>query len=129
MEAGGDEALYWLLKAGVLVVEVAEFHAWYHSERERGKWPSQRSRAKPRQGRATKQTDALRNSVLAMVHDGKWNAETDTIAELGKLLGGPRKIDVPSVDTLARLVDNLFKETGEPGLHRKLRSRPIRRSD
>jgi hypothetical protein len=56
-----------------------------------------------------------------LVHDEKWNAEINSIAELERLLQQESQAGIPSPDTLARLVDDLFKETGKPGLHRRPR--------
>jgi hypothetical protein len=127
----GDEKLFALLRSGVLVVRKTEFGDWYRSERARGRWPSQRSPSPKRRsvGRPSKQTD-LRNAVLALAREGAWNGRDpitnlprDPITNLHRHLVRSGRPDVPSCDTLARLVDQLHDETGELELWRFRRSR------
>jgi hypothetical protein len=118
----GNEKLFALLSVGLLVVRASDFGIWYRSERAKGRWPSQRSKLKVRDGRPSIQTEALRNAVLALVHDLKWNSK-ESIMSLRRLLVASRGFEVPSPDTLARLVDQLHRETGEAGLLRKMRRR------
>jgi hypothetical protein len=120
--AGGDEKLFALLNRGILVVSESDFDVWYRAERARGKWASQRSKSKTSIGRPTKQTEALRNAVVARLRDGAWDGK-EGIMKLHRLLVSSGVSDVPSPDTLARLVDQLFSETGEPGLLRVARVR------
>ena len=108
--AKGNEKLYALLVVGSLVVRASDFDVWYQSERAKGRWPSQRSKEK-KNGRPTRQTEALGNAVLALVNDLKWNGK-DGITTLHRLLVASGRSDVPSQDTLARLVDHLYRETG-----------------
>jgi hypothetical protein len=122
----GNEKLFALLSVGLLVVRASDFGIWYRSERAKGRWPSQRSKLKVRDGRPSIQTDGLRNAVLALVHDLKWNSK-DSIMSLHRLLVASRGSEVPSPDTLARLVDQLHRETGQAGLLRKTRKRRKRR--
>jgi hypothetical protein len=110
-----------LLTVGILVVREGEFMPWYRSERSKGKWPSQRSRLKRGGGRPTKQTEAIRNAILELVREGAWNGKA-SIAKLHRLFVNSGRTDVPSPDTLARLVDRLRHETGEPGFLRPTRS-------
>ena len=119
--AEGNQKLFVLLTVGLLVVRAGDFDVWYQSERAKGKWPSQKSKEK-KDGRPTKQTDALRNTVLALVHDHKWSGK-DPISALHRLLVASGRSDVPSQDTLARLVDHLYRETGEAALLRIPRAR------
>jgi hypothetical protein len=116
--AGGDARILKLLELGILLVGVEEFNIWYKSERVKGKWPSQRSGLKKREGRPSKQTDALRNAVIVVFREKK-----TSIAELRRRLLVPGHVDVPSRDTLRRAVDNLHRETGEPKLRRRKRVR------
>jgi len=118
---GSNVKLLALLTGGLLVVCARDFDVWYRSERGKGKWPSQRSRSKIGVGRPTKQTEALRNAVLALTHNGKWRAKVG-ITTLHRLLVGSG-YDVPSPDTLARLVDQLHRETGQAELLRTRRRR------
>ena len=111
-----------MLTVGLLVVRASDFDIWYRSERAKGKWTSQRSKSKIGNGRPTKQTELLRNAVLALVHDSKWNGK-DRITTLHRLLVASDRSDVPSQDTPARLVDQLHSETGESGLFRIPRTR------
>jgi hypothetical protein len=122
MTTRGDAVLLGLLITGLLVVRTNDFDAWYQSERAKGKWASQRSRTKSPEGRPTKQTESLRNAVLGLVRDLKWDGKAG-IAALHRLLVASGRSDVPSPDTLARLVDQMHSETGEAGLRRIARAR------
>jgi hypothetical protein len=117
----GDENLFLLLKTGCLVVEEKEFARWLKTEYRKGKWPSQRSR-KARTGRPTKQTKDLSDVVVRIVREGLWSGR-QPITELQRQLMAAGRDDVPSADTLARLVDRLHEETGDPDFYRELRSR------
>jgi hypothetical protein len=119
--AEGNERLFALLTGGLLVVRASDFDAWYKLERAKGRWPSQRSKLKIN-GRPTKQSAPLRNAVLALVHDNKWSGK-DPISALHRMLVASGRSDVPSQDTLARLIDQLHRETGEAGLLRITRGR------
>jgi hypothetical protein len=120
LDADGTEQLFAVLTRGQLALREAEFAAWYRGERGRGKWTSQKSRSKTGGGRPTKQTDRLRSWTLKFVEDGSWQPDKP-IALLHRLLTRSIGPNIPSDDTLARLVDNLFLETGEPGLPRNRR--------
>jgi len=115
---GGNTKLLALLQSGVLMVRAQEFNNWYRSERAKRRWPSQRSSEKPREGRPSKQTTPLRNAVMSAMREKK-----PSIAALWRLLLDSGRTDVPSVDTLGRLVDQLFRETGEPEFRRTKRFR------
>jgi hypothetical protein len=115
-----DPKLFRLLSVGLLLIRESDFNDWYRSERGTGKWPSQRSRSKHGNGRPTKQTEAIGNKVLALVDSGAWSAK-QSIAKLHRLLKGDHP-DVPSPDTLARLVDQLHDETGDSTLLRTRRA-------
>jgi hypothetical protein len=126
--AGGDPNLYVLLRVGAFVVQQREFEDWYRSQRSKGKWPSQQSRSKRAPGRPTKQIESLKNAVLTLVRDQVWSIK-DGIAMLRSLIlkrGEPK--DVPSPDTLERLVSRLYLETGNPAFHRVPRVRNKHRS-
>ncbi len=120
--AEGNEKLFALLTVGVLAVRESEFEAWYRSERAKGKWSSQRSRSKFANGRPTRQTETLRNAVLGLVRQGAWSGKA-SFTELRRLLVTSGRSDVPSIDTLERLVKRLHLETGEPELFRIARVR------
>jgi hypothetical protein len=120
--ADGNDKLFALLTAGLLVVLESDFIVWYRSERAKGKWASQRSRSKIGNGRPTKQTEGIRNAVIALMRDGAWSGKA-SIATLHRLLVTSGRCGVPSVDTLARLVNQLHRETGDPGLLRIARAR------
>ena len=83
--AEGNEKLFALLTGGLLVVRKSDFDIWYRSESAKGKWASQRSKLRVSNGRPTKQTQSLRNAVLALVRDHKWCGE-HSIAALHRLL-------------------------------------------
>lgn len=118
----GNEQLYVFLSVGVLAVREREFEVWYRSERAKGKWSSQRSRSKVANGRPTRQTETLRNAVLRLVREGAWSGKS-TFTELHRLLVTSGRSDVPSLDTLERLVRRLHLETGGPELFRIARVR------
>jgi hypothetical protein len=117
-----DDRLLDLLTRGILVVSAQAFEAWYLTERAKAKWPSQRSSSRARNGRPTKQTDALRGHVIALSARGQWNAKAG-IAKLHSLLVASGELAVPSADTIARLVDQLHRETGDPEFRRLRRTR------
>jgi hypothetical protein len=119
--AEGNKKLFALLIVGRLVVCANDFDGWYQSERSKGRWPSQEAKEK-KDGRPTKQTGALRNAVLTLVHDNKWSGR-DPISALHRLLVASGRSDVPSQDTLARLVDQLQREMGAAALLRIRRAR------
>jgi hypothetical protein len=123
--AEGNETLFALLASGVLVVRKSEFLRWYRAERAKGRWASQRTVKGRRRGRPTKGTDPLRNAILALVRDGAWSG-TDSFTNLRRLLLDSGRSDVPSVDTLERLVRGLHRETGESELFRRARVRRSR---
>jgi hypothetical protein len=126
--AGGDSNIYVLLRVGAFVVQEREFEDWYRSQRSKGKWPSQQSRSKRTAGRPTKQTESLKNAVLTLVRDQAWSIK-DGIPTLRSLIlkrGEPK--DVPSADTLERLVSRLYLETGDPAFRRVSRVRKKQRS-
>jgi len=118
--AEGNETLWALLISGVLVVRKSEFLGWYRAERAKGRWASQRASVGRRSGRPTKRTGSLRKAVLALVWDGAWSGK-DSFTKLRRLLLASAHSDVPSADTLARLVRRLHRETGEPELFRRAR--------
>ena len=120
--AEGDVKLLGLLTVGVLIIRARDFDAWYRSERAKGKWPSQRSKLKIGGGRPTKQVERLRKAVIKLVHDGKWSGKA-SIAKLNRLLIDSGGFEVPSPDTLARLVERLHAETGEAEFFRAKRTR------
>jgi hypothetical protein len=120
--AEGDEKLLGLLTVGVLVIRASDFEVWYRSERAKGKWPSQRSRLKICGGRPTKQTEPVRNAVIGLVRDGTWRGNV-SIAKLHRLLIASGDNEVPSPDSLARLVDQLHAETGKGEFFRAKRAR------
>jgi hypothetical protein len=117
----GDDTIFKLLATGVLLVHAREFNKWYRSEMAKGKWPSQRARLKPKQGRPSKATDALRCAIVAKMREGQI-----TVAALRRDLLADGRTDVPSADTLARLQDQLFREMGEAHLRRRRRRAPVR---
>lgn len=117
--AGGDSKVFDLLRTGVLLVHTKEFDSWYRSERAKGRWPSQRS--KRRTGRPSKQTDGLAIAVESLMRE-----QQTSIPKLRRRLIALGRNDVPSLDTLGRLVDRRYRETGEPALRRtrRLRRKP-----
>jgi hypothetical protein len=98
------------LSVSALHLQRTEFEAWYEKQKQRLRWPSQRTSSKPRVGRPSKQTARLLNLIRALVAEEKWSA-SEGIAKLVKLLvpkGAPLR------NTLRRAVDQLYIETGDP---------------
>jgi hypothetical protein len=120
--AGGNQKLLGSLKTGTLLVRSADFDRWRRAERAKRKWLTQRSSRKPRIGRPSKKTTRLRHEILARVRHGRWNAR-QTIASLHRMLIADGARNLPSPDTLERMVDELWEETGEIDLLRKKRCR------
>jgi hypothetical protein len=116
--AGGDGKLFRSLNTGLLLVRRSEFDAWYQRERAKRRWPSQRSTSKRRDGRPSVQTDDLRTAVINAMRERK-----TSIAALRRRLVGSGRADIPSLDTLERLVDQLYRETGEAEFFRMKRAR------
>jgi hypothetical protein len=123
--ADGKETLLALLTSGLLVVRKREFLGWYREERAKHKWASQKAAIGRGRGRPTKRTKRFKNAVLTLVRDGAWSAK-DTFTKLRRLLLARGHSDAPSVDTLARLVRDLHRETGIPELFRRPRVRRSR---
>jgi hypothetical protein len=115
---GGDARLLKVLSSGRLLVRQDDFVAWYNSERHKGRWPSQRLRKRPAEGRPSKVTSSLRTAVAEALGEHK-----RSISALHRDLIASGRTDVPSVDTLERLVDQLYRETGRPEFFRNRRRR------
>lgn len=105
-----------------LYLQRSEFDAWYKEAQKKRNWPSQRSSCKPRMGRPPKQND-LRTPIVVLVNEGRWSTQ-QTIADLVRLL--ELKAIIADRDTARRVVDQLFKETGEQCYRRCARSRSPR---
>jgi hypothetical protein len=108
-----------LVRHGQLVARLSDLEAWYEQQRARGPWPSQRGQNIPR-GRRSKDVEQLRNAILALVHEEAWTASAGMPALRDKLIAGGHI--PPSADTLARVVDRLFKLSGNPALRRRVRN-------
>jgi len=111
--AGGDDRLLALLARGILLVSKKQFEDWYRSQRSKRRWASQRLTKRRSGGRPSLQTEALRGAVLSIMRKSKL-----TVAELRRRLVAAGQADVPSGDTLERLVDQLYRERGEKNLRR-----------
>jgi hypothetical protein len=111
--AGDDKKLYWLLKAGIMLLRVKELDIWYRKQRAKGRWPSQTQRVR-KIGRPSVGTQGLKDAIIVALREDKTG-----MAELRRRLEADGRTDVPSPDTLARLVDQLHRETGRPELLRK----------
>ncbi len=111
--AGDDKKLYWLVKAGIMLLRAQEFDIWYRKERAQGRWPSQNEKV-TKIGRPSIGTQGLKDAIIAALRERKTG-----VAELRRRLEVDGRTDVPSPDTLARLVDQLHRETGRPELLRK----------
>jgi hypothetical protein len=117
-----DDTLVVLLRHGPLVVRHSDFIHWYNHKRGKGNWPSQGNKLAPRRGQPTKDTESLRNAILALVHDGAWRA-ADGMPDLQRLLI-ERGHKPPSCDTLGRAVDKLHRLMGKTSLRRNVRKPP-----
>lgn len=124
-KAIGDDRLRALLSCGPLLVRESEFRRWLKSEKRKRKWPSQRIQAELRKGVGRPRThDArLKDVILIIAREGAWNGRRP-LTELYRPLV-ERGESPPSVDTIGRLVDEKFSETGVAALGRRRR---IRRS-
>jgi hypothetical protein len=67
----------------------------------------------------------MRSTILWLIHDKRWTAK-DGSTKLQRLLLGLGHTDVPSRDTLGRLISDMHAETGEPELllKRRVRRKP-----
>ena len=101
-----DGKLFMALNTGLLVVRESEFDLWYRREKAKGRWPSQLSRLK-KSGRPSKRNEALINTIKVAM------GEKISIAALRRRLLASGHSAVPSQDTLERLVDELYRETGD----------------
>jgi hypothetical protein len=111
--AGDNKKLYWLLKSGIMLLRAEEFDIWYREQRGKKRWPSQTS-GERKIGRPSIGTQGLKDAIVAALRERKTG-----VAELRRQLQANGRTDVPSPDTLARLVDQLHRETGRPELLRK----------
>lgn len=87
------------------------FDAWYERTRSKRNWPSQRSSKRPRTGRPSKQTDVLRHRIIALVNEGQWSAQQNSLASLIRLLKA--KGETPSRQTIERILEQLYREKGD----------------
>lgn len=110
------QSLFARLLASKLCVSASEFADWYSRERERGLWPSQRERKRPRRGRP-RSYESIKDPIQAHANAGSWNTEMG-IPALQKMLVAEGR-SVPSHDTLTRIIDELFDETGLEALNRR----------
>jgi len=118
----GNDQLLALLNCGHLVVRESDHKRWVRSERRKRRWPSQNTADARPVGRPKKSNNNLRDAILKTIREQVWNGERHPIAKLHRQLT-ENGVDVPSVDTLARVVDELFAVTGETGLRRRHRVR------
>lgn len=123
-KAAGSDRMFALLQYGQIVVRESEFRRWLKSERRKRKWPSQRSRAGLRRGvgRPRSQTTRLKTLILGFARERAWDGRRHPLTDLHRLLAEKME-SVPSVDTIGRVVDELFAETGMPALRRRRRIR------
>ena len=113
-----NDQLFALLNCGHLVVRECDYKRWGRSEHRKRRWPSQSTSDARPVGRPKKLNHRLNNAILEITREQVWNGERHPIAKLHRLLK-EKGMDVPSVDTLVRIVDELFAITGESGLRRR----------
>jgi hypothetical protein len=118
----GNDRLFALLNCGHLVVREKDFKRWVQSERCKHRWPSQKDAQRAPVGRPKRLNARVEKAILEIAREQVWIGDRDPITKLHGLLN-KKGIDVPSVDTLVRIVDELFATTGEPELRRRRRSR------
>lgn len=119
-----NNALLKLLSQGVLLVCAQEFNEWYRGERNKGTWASQGKRKRPRCGRPVKLTNYLETVITNLMQATQKQATQMSVAALHRQLIVKGCTYVPSQDTLARILDQLHRKTGDPSLRRNKRSRP-----
>lgn len=74
-------------------------------------------------GRPRKQSAALRRKIIAMVNSGLWTGE-GKVSALLRLLEQEGFREPISHDTLARIVDDIWQETGDLSFRRRARRKP-----
>jgi hypothetical protein len=121
-----DEETFAALSSGALVLMEAEFASWYRQEARKGKWPSQRDRKHRGAGRPSKQTATLANKISSIVNANAWSGK-GKITDLRRLLVAGGIGNTVSDDTLGRLVDALFRETGDERFGRRSRRKAAAR--
>ena len=117
-----NDQLSALLNCGHLVVRISDYKRWIRSEHRKRRWPSQGTADARPVGRPKKSNNRRRNAILEITREQLWNGGRHPIAQLHRLLK-EKGVDVPSVDTLVRFVDELFAITGKSGLRRRHRVR------
>jgi hypothetical protein len=80
---------------------------------------AQHGKKKRGAGRPTKMTAALRSAVT----DALRERGQVSVAELHRTLIASGRSDIPSIDTLERLLNQLYRETGDPHFFRAKRRR------
>jgi hypothetical protein len=122
-EAVGSDRMFALLQCGQIVLRESEFRRWLKPERRKRKWPSQRALANVRRGvgRPRKQAIRLKILILGLAREGAWDGRRP-LMELHRMLAEKME-SLPSVDTIGRVVDEAFAETGAPELRRRRRIR------
>jgi hypothetical protein len=114
-----DLRLFGALNAGVVVISEEEFAAWYQKERAKGRWKSQGRKLK-KIGRPSKLNKHLEQKIRSILPTP---GQKISIAELGRQLRSAGAPDVPSDDTLARMVDQIYRKTGDKKCRRIKRRR------
>jgi hypothetical protein len=122
-----DAKLLEAIIKGDFVIREGEFEEWYYSERQKGKWPSQQTSSRTRNGRPPKQANAARCRILELVNANTWKRHNG-LPRLYRLLTACGDVDVPSPDTLDRAVKQLYRETGHPNLRQIRHHRRRKRS-
>jgi hypothetical protein len=123
-KAAGSDRMFVLASYGRLIVRDCDFRRWLALEKRKRRWPSQRktpARTKRGVGRPRRQESRLKNRIQRVVSEGAWNGQRP-LTELRRMLSREGE-GMPSVDTIGRLVDESFAETGKPGLRRHHRRR------
>jgi len=101
-----SRALYFGIRDSILAVNEQEFERWRTGKHKEGKWASQRSKkeTKKQRGRPRVRDNDLRTQILVCLRDDRWTGR-DGIPALKKILDSILgRTNVPSEDTLARIV-------------------------
>ena len=118
-----NERLFALLNGGQLVVREGEFRRWVRSQRKKRRWPSQQKAqcSKNPVGRPSKLTVQLKGAILDIIGQQAWHGKRP-LAALHRLLV-ERGLVAPSVDTIGRMIDDMFMEIGDARFRRRRRIR------
>lgn len=110
------------LSRGAIVLSKSEFELWYRTKKAKREWPSQEQSKKQRVKAGRPRTAPMwRERIIECVDEGKWEAKKSIVVLKMLLLMSPTDEELPSDDTLARIVDDLFVKIGDDKYRRDKR--------